>query len=92
MIIRYEFSDGDLRICMRQLKIFLDDYEEAPFKVLKYTAGQIHYGGRVTVLFYDTFIIIMMVITFIIIVIALFYFIQGRLGSSIDYEYFGRFL
>lgn len=34
---------------MRQLKIFLDDYDEVPFKVLKYTAGQIHYGGRVTV-------------------------------------------
>ena len=46
--IPYEFSDGDLRICMRQLKIFLDSYDDVPFKVLKYTAGQINYGGRVT--------------------------------------------
>ncbi|KAJ3368393.1 Dynein heavy chain 1, axonemal [Kappamyces sp. JEL0680] len=46
--IPYEFTDGDLQICIRQLKMFLDEYDESPFKVLKYTVGEINYGGRVT--------------------------------------------
>lgn len=46
--IPYEFTDGDLRICVSQLSMFLDEYSEIPFKVLKYTAGHINYGGRVT--------------------------------------------
>ncbi|XP_052834183.1 dynein axonemal heavy chain 1-like, partial [Octopus bimaculoides] len=46
--IPYEFTDGDLKICMSQLKMFLSEYSEIPFKVLKYTAGHINYGGRVT--------------------------------------------
>ncbi|XP_033612844.1 dynein heavy chain 1, axonemal isoform X2 [Fukomys damarensis] len=46
--IPYEFTDGDLRICISQLKMFLDEYDDIPFKVLKYTAGEINYGGRVT--------------------------------------------
>lgn len=46
--IPYEFTDGDLRICMSQVKMFIAEYEETPYKVLKYTAGQINYGGRVT--------------------------------------------
>ncbi|XP_036367019.1 dynein heavy chain 1, axonemal-like isoform X1 [Octopus sinensis] len=46
--IPYEFTDGDLKICMSQLKMFLSEYTEIPFKVLKYTAGHINYGGRVT--------------------------------------------
>ncbi|XP_059153506.1 dynein axonemal heavy chain 1-like [Physella acuta] len=46
--IPYEFTDGDLRICIDQLSMFLMEYNEIPFKVLLYTAGHINYGGRVT--------------------------------------------
>lgn len=46
--IPYEFTAGDLKICLSQLHMFLLEYEDIPFKVLTYTAGQINYGGRVT--------------------------------------------
>ncbi|TPX58491.1 hypothetical protein PhCBS80983_g03079 [Powellomyces hirtus] len=46
--IPYEFTDGDMRICIRQLNMFLEEYTDVPFKVLKYTVGEINYGGRVT--------------------------------------------
>ncbi|KAH3738284.1 hypothetical protein DPMN_044916, partial [Dreissena polymorpha] len=46
--IPYEFTDGDFRICVSQLKMFLTEYDTIPFKVLVYTAGHINYGGRVT--------------------------------------------
>ncbi|GLG96114.1 Dynein heavy chain, cytoplasmic-like Protein [Gryllus bimaculatus] len=46
--IAYEFTSGDLRICISQLKMFILEYDDVPFKVLSYTAGQINYGGRVT--------------------------------------------
>lgn len=46
--IPYEFTDGDLKICISQLHMFLMEYDEIPLKVLTYTAGHINYGGRVT--------------------------------------------
>lgn len=46
--IPYEFTTGDLKICISQLHMFLMEYDETPFKVLIYTAGHINYGGRVT--------------------------------------------
>ncbi|TGZ66131.1 hypothetical protein CRM22_005485 [Opisthorchis felineus] len=46
--IPYEFTTGDLKICMDQLIMFLMEYMEVPYKVLCYTAGHINYGGRIT--------------------------------------------
>ncbi|KAL6609170.1 dynein heavy chain and region D6 of dynein motor-domain-containing protein [Neocallimastix sp. 'constans'] len=46
--IPYEFTDGDLQICTKQLNMYLNDYDEIPYKVLKYIIGEINYGGRVT--------------------------------------------
>lgn len=31
--IPYEFTTGDLRICISQLNMFLEEYEGVPFKV-----------------------------------------------------------
>jgi dynein heavy chain, axonemal len=35
-------------VSRRQLKIFVEDYEEVPYKVLNKVGAQINYGGRVT--------------------------------------------
>lgn len=32
--IPYEMTDGDLRICISQLHMFLTEYEEIPYKVI----------------------------------------------------------
>lgn len=46
--IPYAFTFEDFDICSKQLKSFLDDFDEVPFKVLNYLGAEVNYGGRVT--------------------------------------------
>jgi len=46
--IPYNFTPEDLTTNRRQLKYFLDNYDEIPFKVLQFLGSKINYGGRVT--------------------------------------------
>ena len=35
-------------VSRRQLKIFIEDFDEVPYQVLNYIGAEINYGGRVT--------------------------------------------
>jgi dynein heavy chain len=46
--IAYGFTPEDLAVCKQQLMLFVNQYEEVPYKVLTFLGASINYGGRVT--------------------------------------------
>lgn len=45
---KYNFNDGDLRICGDILHNYLINYEKIPYADLQYLYGEIMYGGHIT--------------------------------------------
>jgi dynein heavy chain len=45
---KYNFNDGDLRICGEILHNYLGNYEKVPFADIRYLYGEVMYGGHIT--------------------------------------------
>lgn len=45
---KYNFNDGDLRICGDILHNYLSSYEKVPYADLQYLYGEVMYGGHIT--------------------------------------------
>jgi len=46
--IAYSFTPEDLQVCKEQLMLFINQYDDVPYKVLNFLGAKINYGGRVT--------------------------------------------